>query len=185
MAAFNAWNARRKYSKCAKKAARILAATKAQFPNCESAMAMAWPTTGATGNGNAATGQYIANGTGTTLLWGTNNLANPTGWLTITKFTQKTLAELIKLENGDGLTAGTVQLIDGAQWDIEVRDDTTQITSALTVGQRVSIIDGGGLVPGGTRGASYSAILTDTGWDAAPKTPAGRTLTAMKFILIT
>lgn len=165
--------------------ARLLWRSFRGYTQQEQQQQMAWPTTGATGNGNAATGQYQANGTGTTLLWGTNNLATPTGWLTITKFSEKTLAELIKLENGDGLTAGTVQLIDGVQYDIEVRDDTTQITSALTVGQRVAIIDGGGLVPGGTRGATYSAIITDHGWDAAPKTPAGRMLTAQKFILIT
>jgi hypothetical protein len=65
------------------------------------------------GNGNAATGQYIASGTATTLLWGTNNFMTPTGWLTITKISQKTIvAYKEELPNGDGLTAGQVLGID-------------------------------------------------------------------------
>jgi len=148
-------------------------------------MGMAWPTTGATGNGNAASGQYVANGTATTLLWGTNNFMNITGWLTITKIAQKTIVAFDEnLPNGDGLTAGKVQGIDGFTTEIEVRDDVNQVTSALTVGQRILVTDGGGLYPGGARGAQYSGIIKDNGWDAAPKTPAGRMLTVEKFILI-
>jgi hypothetical protein len=149
-------------------------------------MGMAWPTTGSTGAGNAASGQYIANGmTATTLLWGTNNFMTPTGWLTITKISQKTIVAFKEeLPNGDGLTAGQVIGIDGFRTEIEVRDDMNQVTSALTVGQRITVVDGGGLYPGGARGASYSGIIADNGWDTAPKTPAGRTLTVEKFILI-
>lgn len=148
-------------------------------------VAMAWPTTGSAGAGNAAAGQYIASGTGTTLLWGTNNFMTPTGWLTITKISQKTIVAFKdELPNGDGLTAGQVIGIDGFRTEIEVRDDVNQVTSALTVGQRITVVDGGGLYPGGARGASYSGIITDNGWDTAPKTPAGRTLTVEKFILI-
>lgn len=148
-------------------------------------LGMAWPTTGATGNGNAAAGKYLASGTATTLLWGTNNFSNITGFLTVTKIAQKTLVAFNEnLPNGDGLTAGKVLGIDGFHTDIEVRDDTNQVTAALTVGQTILIVDGGGLYPGGTRGASYTGIIVENGWDAAPKTPAGRTLTVEKFILI-
>ena len=42
----------------------------------------------------------------------------------------------------------------------------------------------GGL-PGGARGATYSCIIDEHGWDVAPKTPAGRVLTVIKFFLIT
>ena len=151
-------------------------------------LGMAWPTTGATGNGNAAAGQYVANGTGTTLLWGTNNVmgsGTPAGFLTITKISQRTIMAFDEnLLNGDGLTAGKVQGIDGFLVDIEVRDDVNQVTSALTVGQRLLVLDNGGLVPGGARGAQYSAIMTENDWDAAPRTPAGRRLAAQKFLLI-
>lgn len=146
---------------------------------------MAWPTTGATGSGNAATGQHSATGTGTTVLWGTNNFFNITGWLTVNRISQKTIvAYNDSLPNGDGLTAGKVIGIDGFSMEIEVRDDTNQVTSALTVGQRIQVQDGGGLVPGGRTGALYNAIIVDHGWDTAPKTPAGRVLTVDKFILI-
>jgi hypothetical protein len=146
---------------------------------------MGWPTTGPTGGGNAATGQHIANGTGTTLLWGTNNFANITGWLTITKVNQKTIMAYDEnLPNGDGLTAGKVQGIDGSRWELDVRDDVNQVTNALTVGQRLVIQDGAGLVPGGARGSQYSCIIADHSWEAAPKMPAGRTLSVEKFLLI-
>lgn len=183
--AYRNWIQLRRMAHCVKQAADIIRKTKARFPGCEDAMAMAWPTTGATGNGNAATGQYLASGTATTLLWGTNNFSSITGFLTITKISQKTkMAFTEELPNGDGLTAGLVQGIDGFETDIEVRDDTNQNTSSLTVGQTILIRDGGGLYPGGTRGATYTAIIMDNGWDTAPKTPAGRTLKVTKFILI-
>ena len=89
-----------------------------------------------------------------------------------------------ELENGDGLTAGLVQGINGIETDIEVRDDTNQNTTALTVGNTLLIRDGGGLYPGGARNATYTGIITKNDWDAAPKTPAGRVLTVKKFALI-
>ena len=148
-------------------------------------LAMAWPTTGATGGGNAASGQYVANGTGTTLLWGTNNFMTITGWLTITKISQKTIVAFNEnLPNGDGLTAGKIIGIDGFTTNIDVRDDVNMVTSALTVGQTITVKDGGGLYPGGARGATYTGIIVENDWETAPKTPAGRTLTVEKFILI-
>jgi len=151
-------------------------------------LAMSWnPTTGATGAGNVAAGQYNATGTATTLLWGTSYLwagAPPTGWLTITDFKQRTKTELTELMNGDGLTAGTVQLIDGFIADVEVRDDINQVTSALTSGQRIYIYDAGGLVPGGARGSQYRGIIGDHDWNTAPKTPAGRRLSIHVYLLI-
>ena len=145
----------------------------------------AWPTTGATGNGNAAANQYIASGTATTILWGTNNFLNIAGFLTVTKISQRTIvAYEDQLPNGDGLTAGLVQGIDGIETDIEVRDDTQQNTTALTVGQTLLIKDGGGLYPNGARGATYTGIITKHDWETAPRTAAGRILTVKKFMLI-
>jgi hypothetical protein len=187
-AAYLRWNMKRQFVRFQKEAAEIVARIKEQYPGCEGAM-NAWPTTGASGNGNAATGQYIANGTwATTLLWGTNNImggSTPTGFLTILDVKFRTLAEKIPMPNGDGLTAGLVQLIDGVVMDLEVRDDTTQVTTGLTVGQRVYILDNGGLVPGGARNAQYSGIITEHDWNTAPKTAAGRRLAVDKYLLIT
>ncbi len=152
-------------------------------------LSMAWPTTGATGNGNAATGQYVANGTGTTLLWGTNGILpnqSAQNFLTVTKLSERTIVAFKEnLPNGDGLTAGQVIGIDGILVDIEVRDDVNQNTSSIVVGTRIYIYDNGGLVPGGARGAQYSGIITAHDWDAAPRTPAGRRLAVEKYLLIT
>jgi hypothetical protein len=147
----------------------------------------AWPTTSTTGNGNAPAGQYIANGTATTILWGTSNFTNITGFLVVTRIREQTMMAFdTNLEQGDGFTAGKVQGIDGFRMELDVRDDTNQVTSALTVGQRLQLQDGGGLVPGGrTIGSLYSCIITGHDWETAPKIPAGRTLTVEKFLLIT
>lgn len=186
LASIRYWRNKRQFARCQREAAQIVARIKAQYPGCEGAM-NAWPTTGATGNGNAATGQYSATGTGTTLLWGTGNIfggSTPTGFLTVTDVKQRTLQELVKLPNGDGLTAGTVQLIDGFAMDIEVRDDTNQVTTALVVGTRFLVLDNGGLVPGGARGAQYRGIMVEHDWNTAPKTPAGRRLAVDIYLLI-
>jgi hypothetical protein len=149
-------------------------------------LGMAWPTTSTTGNGNAAVGQYQALGTGTSLLWGTNNFVpsgDVAGFLTVTKITQKPIIAFNEnLPNGDGLTAGKVIGLDGIHTEIEVRDDINQPVALLTIGKWIWIQDGGGLF--GTRYAKYKGIIVDAGWDAAPKTPAGRTLTLESFVLI-
>ena len=143
---------------------------------------MAWPTTG---SGSVATG-HVAVGTATTILWGTKDFSTITGWLTVLRVSEKTMvAYEEQLPNGDGLTAGLVQGIDGVEWDVEVRDDTTQVPTDLQVGKKLYLRDGGGLVPGNSnRNNIYLCIITANGWDTAPKTAAGRTLTLKKFSLI-
>lgn len=183
LTSYRLWNLKRQFQRCQREAARIVAGVKAQYPGCETAM-NAWPSTGATGNGNAAAGQYVATGTGTTLLWGTNNAIVATGFLTVTDIKLRTMQELIKLPNGDGLTAGTVQLIDGFAADVEVRDDENQVPGNFSVGSRFQINDLGGIVPGGARGAFYRAIMIEHDWNTAPKTPAGRRLAMEVYLLI-
>jgi hypothetical protein len=149
-------------------------------------LGMAWPTTGATGGDNVAAGSYSAYGSGTTILWGTNNFIPTTdisGFLTVTKASQKTLiAADENLPNGDGATAGKVIIVDGMETDIEVRDDINQPVANLQVGKWILIQDGAGML--GTRYAKYKAIIIDHGWDSAPKTPAGRTLKCQAFLLL-
>lgn len=180
---FKSWLNRRRMARCVREAAKIISRTKLEFPGCEGALCMAWPTTGATGAGNAA-GTHLASGTGTTLLWGTANWTNITGWLTVLKISQKVdMAYEEKLPNGDGHTAGLVQGIDSLTWEIEVRDDTQMDVSALQVGKQIVVRDGAGLYPGGARGTTYTGIIMGAGWDTAPRTAAGRTLTVTKFCL--
>ncbi len=186
-ASYRYWKCQRRMARAARLAAKFLRRRQQEFSGALDAV-NAWPTTGPTGNGNVSTGQYVATGTGTTLIWGTTGMMGsppPTGFLTINSIKQRTITELTKLPNGDGLTAGTVQLIDGMTTNVEVRDDETQVTTALTVGSRVYVIDNGGLVPGGARGAQYRGIMVEHDWDSAPKTPAGRVLAIDVYLLIT
>ena len=143
-----------------------------------------WPRTGA---GSISSG-YIASGTATTLLWGTKGFTAIAGFLTVNKVSQRTLVAFEEGQpNGDGLTAGYVQGIDGAEWDIDVRDDTAQVTSALVVGATILVRDGAGLISGRNGSAStvgYTGIITRHDWESAPKTAAGRQLTVKNFRLI-
>lgn len=147
---------------------------------------MAWPTTGA---GDIATG-YAAQGV-TTIRWGSRELLKKIGSQNVdgvsvgvvTRFTQRSLVNVHKLPNGDGLTVTRVQLLDGVQWDVTVRDDT-EITSRPVIGQTVVIVDGGGLVPGGSPGTRYVGRVVENGYEAAPAQPGEFTVTVEALTLI-
>lgn len=147
---------------------------------------MAWPTTGA---GDISTG-YAAQGV-TTIRWGAKELLNKVGTQSldgvtvgiVTRFNERSLVNVHKLPNGDGLTVTRVQLLDGVQWDITVRDDTT-ITTRPTIGQTVVVVDGGGLVPGGTPGSKYTARVVENGYETAPGQPGEFTVTVEALTLI-
>ena len=130
---------------------------------------MSSPTTPSTG--------YAAQGV-TTIVWGTDALW---GSYVVTRFNQKQLVENIKLTNGTGITTTRIQLKDGAQWDITVRDDTAM--TPPTVGTTLSVVDGGGLL--GAVGVAYTGRVIDSGWEVSPKQPGERTITVEKLTLIT
>ena len=151
---------------------------------------MAWPTTGA---GTLGSG-YLATGV-TTLRWGSKALvtkiagsAVTAGVAVVTRFNQRNLVDNIKLPNGDGLSATRVQIIDGVQWEVTIRDDTSW--SALpAIGSAVVIVDAAGMIyPAGTGpgvpGNLYLATILDNGYDTAPKQPGERTLTLENLVLI-
>lgn len=146
---------------------------------------MAWPTTGA---GSLASG-YLAQGV-TTIRWGSAELVttiagtavNGTTVGIVTRFNEKPMVENIKLPNGDGLTTTRVQLVDGYQWDVTIRDDTG-ITNRPRIGTVVVILDAGGLI--GTVGTAYNAIVVEAGYDTAPKQPGEFSLTVENLTLIT
>jgi hypothetical protein len=144
---------------------------------------MAWPATGAT----PATG-VAATGVATTMLWGTEDLSAITGFAVITSARQQTLVAFEEeVSNGTGLTAGHIIAKNGAQWELEVKDDTRQVMTNLRVGQTVLVRDGAGLL-GGRAGSyttsNYTGIITGHDWNTAPKTSAGRTITVKNFTLI-
>jgi hypothetical protein len=139
----------------------------------------AWPTTGA---GSLSTG-VLASGV-TTIRWGTKGIGQNTGWLTVLRFAQKTMAENIKLPNGDGVTATRVLIVDGQQWDLTVRDDTAIVPPQ--VGDSVTVVDAGGLIGGTAADAvkTYTATVVDSGFDTAPKQAGERVITVENLLLV-
>lgn len=144
---------------------------------------MSWPTTGA---GSLATG-YLATGTATTVRWGTDEVVKTVNGTTVTSFavvnriTQRNLVNNIKLPQGDGLTAGRVQLVDGVQWDLSLRDDTN-ITNRPKVGTAVTLVDMGGLID--AVGEVYTATVVETAYEASVGGPGEITLTVENLLLI-
>lgn len=152
---------------------------------------MAWPTTGA---GTLASG-YLATGV-TTIIWGTELYMTKMGSVSatanslgiVTSATERALVDNIKLPQGDGLTNSRIQIFDGVQWDLTVRDDS-RLTVRPKVGNSVTITDGGGLF-GSSAGAggspsTFVAIVVDVSYETALKSPAEFRLTVENLILFT
>lgn len=116
----------------------------------------------------------------TTLYWGTEELWE---YATVLRFNQRELVDNIKLPQGVGLTATRMQIHDGVVWDISLRDDSRM--TRPTAGTKVTVIDAGGLYPGGNRGAVYSGRVVESSTDVSPKNPMERTISVEKLRLIT
>ena len=139
------------------------------------------------------TSGYLATGV-TTIVWGTSDLvANVAGIASIadslgivTRFSQRPLVDNIKLPQGDGLTSTRVQIIDGYQWDVTIRDDT-RYTARPKIGNTVLIYDGAGFITAGAGGSptSYIATIVEATYEASPKNPAEFTVTVENLTLIT
>lgn len=151
---------------------------------------MAWPTTG----GSVASGVLIQSAT--TIRWGSGDLVKSINSVTatgtvavVTRFSQRALVDNIKLPQGDGLTSSRVQIHDGVQWDITVRDSVGLVAAAakIQIGMSVVIVDAGGMITGsGTTGvgAVYTATIVENGYETAPKTAGERTLTVENLVLV-
>ena len=145
---------------------------------------MAWPTTGA---GSLASG-YLAQGV-TTIRWGSRELVtsingtavNGTTVAIVTRVNERNLVDNIKLPNGDGLSITRVQIVDGVQWDVTIRDDTG-ITNRPKIGTTVVIVDMGGLIDAVAE--KYSATVVESSYEAAPKQPGEISLTVENLVLI-
>ena len=149
---------------------------------------MAWPTTGA---GTLASG-YLANGI-TTIVWGTLDILANIGGVAmsgslgvVTRFSQKPIVDNIKLPNGDGLTSSRIQIIDGCQWTLTIRDDS-RITVRPKIGNTVLVYDGAGFVSAGAGGTptSYVCTVVEADYETAPKQAAEFQITVENLTLIT
>lgn len=144
---------------------------------------MAWPTTGA---GSLASG-YLASGV-TTIRWGSKELVTSIGGTAndgisvgvVLRINQKSLVENIKLPGPIGPTSTRVQIIDGQQWDITMRDDTA--LGLPRIGAAVVIVDMGGHIS--TVGLKYAATVIENGYDTASKQAGERNFSVENLILI-
>lgn len=142
---------------------------------------------GSTGVGSLASG-YLAQGQ-TTIRWGTKNAITTINGTAVngievgvvTRFNQRALAENNKLPQGDGLTVTRVQIVDGGQWDLTIRDDTN-ITNRPKIGTTIVVADGAGYF--GAVGTYYSTTVVETGYETAPKQAAEFSLTVEALTLI-
>ena len=104
-------------------------------------------------------------------------------YFTVLKVDQKTLADVMKLPNGFGQTSTRIELLDGCQWNLTVRDNTDTAMGAA-VGALWTLIDTGGLVPAGTMNAVYAATIVDSDWQGSPKNAGERIIVLESMILI-
>ena len=149
---------------------------------------MAWPTSG----GNSLAEGYLKTGV-TTIVWGTTDILSDIGGVVlggsfgvVTRFSERSIVDNIKLPNGDGLTTTRVQIIDGAQWDLTIRDDT-RITKRPKIGNTVLVFDAAGFVSAGAGGTptDYIATVVETSYETAPKQAAEFHITVENLTLIT
>ena len=180
---FKAWSARRRYARCVKQAAQILARNKANFsanfPGCEGAlMTASWPPVSGTTPGFVVKGK-------TTIQWGTDGLLSSPypsggGFYTVTKFNQKPILDRTKLPNGTGITSSDIMLTDGQTWEITVRDDSTMTPPAINA--TISLVDA--LSINGSSGQVWTARVVDHNYDTAAKQAGERVLICDNLILI-
>jgi len=119
---------------------------------------------------------YAAQGT-TTIVWGTDGL-----WSTyiVSRATEKDIIENVKLTNGTGITLTRVQLKDGRQWDLTVRDDTAM--TPPTTGSTITVVDAGGLISNSK--LNYTGRVVESSWDTSSKQAAERSVTVESLVLI-
>lgn len=110
----------------------------------------------------------------TTIVYGSESLY---GAYVVLGFTQRPIVDNTKLPGGLGLTSTRVQLIDGVEWSITVRDDTTM--TPPRPGTVIPVIDQAGLL--GTPGAATTARVTDAQYSIAPKQAGERVITAERL----
>ena len=139
-----------------------------------------------TGAGSLATG-YLAQGV-TTIYWGTSAIVtsiagtanNGTTVGVVLRCNEKFLVDNVKLPNGDGVTTTRVQVVDGQQWDVTIRDDTA--LGLPRIGATVVINDVAGHIS--TVGLRYSATVVDAFYDTAAKKDAERVITVERLTLV-
>lgn len=126
----------------------------------------------------------------TGMCWGTDGLlqspkpgsgyAGTGGFYVVEDFNEKELVDNIKLPGGTGPTLTRVQIVDGLQWAVTVRDDVNM--SPPKTGTTVGIVDAGKILAATAK--YYTATVVENDYKAAPKTPGQRVLVVENLINI-
>lgn len=124
----------------------------------------------------------------TTILWGTKAAVtsiagtanNGTTVGIVMRISQNSIVENMKYPNGDGPTITRVQMVDGQEWDVEIRDDTA--LGLPRIGAAVIVNDYAGHIS--TVGLKYTGTVIGNGYDSAPKTPGTRNFKVESLVLI-
>jgi len=144
---------------------------------------MSWPpvnppvSNSYTGSSGVPSSGYLAEGL-TTIVWGTTGFS--TGFLL--SYIVKTVrpsqrVEELRVENGIGLTATEILLIDGQDFEVTVVDDSTVTPAA--VGSIISLLS-----PFNAGGTPANFLVVNNSYNAARKQEGERVLLCRKFTLI-
>lgn len=138
---------------------------------------------------------YVSTGV-TTVVWGTTGLAQfngtpgadinnvNSGYFLLTSFRQRLKKDLEYGENGSGVECRRTFITHGTVWDIEVEDNANMTPPA--VGTTVLCYDILQKGIGGFTAAklNWTATVVSSEYNAAPKRPGMRTITAENLTLV-
>lgn len=130
---------------------------------------MAWP--------NVNTGSINIAGT-TTLRWGTGHAWAPNTSVVVISADSAKEVEKIYLEQGDGMKATRVTIMQGQTWDFTVQDDSG--VTWPNVAEEVNVVS----FIGGTANYAYKGFVVDTNYRAARKTEGQRVIRLENMTLI-
>lgn len=192
IAVFTGWLNRRRFERCQREAAKIIARTKAAWPGCEGVMC-AWPPSNSGAPYVGATTGYIRTGEASYFKWGTDQVLTLLGGATlnagqdvsgfivverIRPHRKKTNKEYM---NGSGVQSGRVQIFHGMIWEGTIRDNS-QISSIPREGTYGTLVDMAGHL--GAPGLPYGAYLLDSDYEGEPGEPGKRTVLFERIKLI-
>ncbi len=130
---------------------------------------MPWPPT-------APSTGFVSKGV-TTIVWGTDGVVPPAFTYIVKSVRNSQRVEEAKVENGTGLTATEILLIDGQDYEITVVDDTT--ISPPVAGQVITLV-----VPiFGTTSNNFQFEVINNSYNMARKQDAERVLLCRSFVL--
>ena len=116
----------------------------------------------------------------TTLAWGTDGLYSQGGTVIVLTMRDSQIVEEIPIENGSGVVATDVLIVQGEQVEIDVIDDRN-----LTFPRSGQVVTVNAPLPNGAGATSTNFQVIDNSYNAARKEAGRRTILAKVYKLIT